>query len=247
MRVLFYVLFFLAFQIEVRVRASGDQLIQEPQFCLEKADVCALSSYKEPFHFSGKGAEWHLERASAVVRHSLSSIELVKGKIWVNKVGDGFSLKTIYGEIVSEDGGGFFVEQTNAKIIVKNLDARMKVNLRGGKVLEVPEGFETWLGPVNSLGFSSTGVVQPVEIKVIAAELGPLFIGGSKKFASQLSYYRDRWGDLEQRSAKLYKEVVLRELASISQKEKEAIESENRKKEAIRQQKELFFQRAFSR
>lgn len=243
LRLLLFVLFF---QADVRVRASAGSVLEEPSHCLTQENVCAVSAYKNSFHFRKGKLAWSMPDKSSVVRHSLTHLEFVKGGLWVESAIPGFSVQTLYGRIKA-DSGGFYISEKDGKIWFQNLDADVSVELRGGRTVNLPEGFEVWFGPVNDVGVATTGVVRPIELAKVAELIGPVFSGGKKKFSEQLVYYRDRWGDLTARAASLYKNEVLREMASIQEAEEAAVRKKRQAEEARSRQKELFLQRAFSR
>lgn len=233
--------------MEVRVKASANQIIQEPSFCIEKKKVCAIKAQGTAFHLNQNQTKWHLSNNSSVVRQDKQNIKFVEGSLWIEKSNSEFKVTTVFADVVSEDGGGFWVYEKNGKIWVRNMDGIVKLNLRGGVALEVPEGFEIWIGAVDHNGVTSHGVVQAINMNEIGKDLLKIYSGSKHEFIEALTYYRDRWGDLNQRSTVLYKDVVVRELASI---EKNILAEENKKKSKLEEKeklRQLYLQKSLGR
>lgn len=240
--------FILAFQLEVRVRASGEQLVQEPSQCLKKSDSsCALQAGKGGFHLSQEGLRWHLASGSAVIRESTTRLEFVRGSFWLEKSKNTFEVQTIFGLVTSLDGGGFWILEEDGKLWLRNLDASLSVKTRAGQVVALPEGFEVWIGSLNSSGQANVGVPRAIKLSEVMGDLAKMYQGSKEGFISQVTYFRDRWGDLSQRSAQLYEAETRRELASQAAeeaKENERLLRQSKEKERRRQ---LFLERALGR
>ena len=240
--------FILAFQLEVRVRASAEQLVQEPSQCLRKSDSsCALQAGKGGFHLTQGDLRWHLANGSAVIRESSARLEFVKGHFWLEKSKTSFEVQTVYGQVTSLDGGGFWIFEKNGQLWIRNLDASLSIKTRTGQSVSLPEGFEVWLGALNSGGVASVGVPRAINLSEVMGDLAKMYQGSKKDFISQVTYFRDRWGDLSHRSAQLYELETRRELASQAAeeaKENERVKRLNKEKE---QRRQLFLERALGR
>ncbi|WP_374073299.1 hypothetical protein [Bdellovibrio bacteriovorus] len=237
-------LFLLAFQMEVRVRASGD-VLQQPSACLKSKETCAIQVTGSAFHLLQESQKVHASEGSTLVRLSPTQWRLVKGNLWLEK-GAGVEVETLYGTMKASHGQYWVVEKGD-KVLVRNIDATLHVTLRDGKSLEVPEGFEFWIAGVNSKGISDYGMIQPIDMKEHLPLWNSLYRGSKNDFIKEVVHVRENWGDLAEKSSLIYKTVVQREIASEQEKQRLLDEKKQRKAAELRQMKELYRQRVFER
>ncbi|WP_413581468.1 hypothetical protein [Bdellovibrio sp. HCB288] len=237
-------MFLLAFQVEVRVRASADTL-QEPAACLKSSESCALHVVGPAFHLKQGNLKIHAGEKSTLVRLSQEKWRLVKGVLWVESA-PGVQVETPFMTAKSSHGQYWIIER-GEKQIVRNIDAELHVVLRDGKKLEVPGGFEFWVSGINSKGKNEFGMIQTVDLKDHLLQWNQLFVGTKEQFKSEVSHLRGNWADLSERGASLYEKIALRQLASVE--EARRIEEEKKREAQAERQKtrELMFQRAFDR
>ncbi len=177
-------IFLLAFQMEVRVRASGD-VLQQPSACLKSQETCAIQVVGEGFHLVQDSFKLHAAEGTALVRLSKKQWRLVKGTLWLEE-GRNLEIETLFGSMQASQGQYWVLEQ-GSRIVVRNINADLKVTLRDGKKLEVPDGFEFWMGGVNSKNRSEYGMVQPIEMKDHLPLWKSLY-RGSKVISSKKSF-----------------------------------------------------------
>lgn len=235
-------LFLLAFQMEVRVRAAGD-LIEQPAACLKAKETCAIQVTGPGFHFLKETVQVHASEGSTLVRLSESQWRFVKGNLWIEK-GKGLSVETLYGNTQSTVGQYWLIEQGD-RIVVRNMNADLKVTLRDGKTLEVPEGFEFWMSGLNSKGKSDFGMIQPIDMKEHLPLWNSLYRGSKNAFIKEVVHMRENWGDVTEKSSFIYKNVAQREIASEQAKQR-AVELKKAREAAEREKtKAFFFQKVF--
>lgn len=237
--------FLMAFQMEVRVRAAGD-LMEQPSACLKAKETCALRVTGSAFHFEKDELKLHASEGTSLVRLAPEQWRLVKGALWVEANGRGLQLETLYANM-SATFGQYWVLEKDSKILVRNMSASLKVVLRDGKTLEVPEGFEVWISGVNSKGQSEYGMIEPLNMKEHLVLWNSLYRGSKESFVKEVRHYRENWGDLTLKSSHLYQALVEREIASANDRA-QAEEALRRRKAAEAQKiKDLYRQRVFER
>lgn len=237
-------LFLLAFQMEVRVRASGD-LIEQPSACLNSKETCAIQVTGKAFHLVQESLKLHAPVNTALIRLGSQQWRFVKGTLWVEK-GSQMNLETLYGDLSAEQGQYWVVDQGD-RILVRNMNANLVVKLRDGKTLNVPEGFEFWMSGLNSQGKSEFGMIQPVDMKEHLLLWNSLYRGSKESFIKEVVHLRENWGDLAEKSSVIYKGLVERKIASEAEKKKQIEEKKARQAAELRQMRELYRQRVFER
>lgn len=238
-------LFILAFQMEVRVRASAD-VLEHPSQCLAKAQSsCAIQAQGEGFHLVTNRVSLHATKGSTLLRHSPDQWRLIQGNLWVDK-GKSLRIETLFGEIASEQGSFWVLEKGN-KVWIRNISSSLKVTLRDGKVLDLPEGFEFWISGLNSRGVSEYGMLQPIDIKEHLVLWSSLYQGSKEDFVKEVSHLKANWGDLAEKSSSIYKSLVMRELASEEEKRAALQRQKEQKEFELRRMKDAFRARAFER
>lgn len=238
-------LFVLAFQMEVRVRASAE-IMQQPTQCLaEKAVSCAIQATHEGFHYQQYGLKVHAVKGSTLIRQSLKSWRLVRGALWVEK-GSNFEVETVYGNITGQQGQ-FWVLDQSKRVLIRNVDADLKITLRDGKVLELPQGFEFWISGLNTEGKSLYGMLQPVDLKDHLSLWSSLYQGSKADFVDAVAHLKYNWGDMAEKSSALYKSVVMRGIASEEERKLALVRKKEREEQEIKKMKEIYRARVFER
>lgn len=237
-------IFILAFQVEVRVRASGE-LLEQPALCLKTQDICSLQINNDAFHFEKKDLRFHATPHSTLSRLSLSSWKLIRGNLWVEK-GRGLEVETLYGSIQGT-GGSYWVLDQGDKVILRNITADLSMNLRDGSRISIPEGFEVWVSGINTDGKSSYGMIRPIDMKEHLPLWSSLFRGSKEDFIAQSRSLKERWGDLAVKGSDLYQKVVDRRIASADEKKRQDDEIKAQKAAERQRVRELFYKRTFER
>lgn len=239
-----FLIFLLAFQVEVRVRASGG-VLQQPPTCLKTQETCAIQVTHESFHLIDENLKIHAREGATLMRLSENQWRFVKGAVWIEK-GPHLEIETLYGSIRASQGQYWLIEQGD-QVLVRNMNADLKVTLRDGKKLEVPEGFEFWIAGLNSKGKSEFGMVQPVDMKKHLPLWNSLYRGTKDAFINEVTQLRESWGDLAEKSSSLYKKVAERQIASAEEKQRDIVKNREMKAAKRRQLQEMYRQRVFER
>lgn len=237
-------LFVLAFQVEVRVRASGG-VMEQPPACLNSKETCALQVTSSPFHYENSQVKLHVGKDSTVSRLSGRNWQLMKGTLWVES-GKELKVSTLYGDFEAPLGSYWLIEQDH-QVVVRNIDADLNVTLRDGKKISVPEGFEVWIGGINSEGKSDYGMIRPIDMKEHIPLWASLFKGNKEAFVKQVQDLKENWGDLVAKSSEIYQDTVDRKLASIAERDKKEQEAKARAAAERERIRRLFYERTFER
>ena len=237
-------IFLMAFQLEVRVRAS-EELLEQPAQCLKSQELCSLKIGSESFHFEKNGVRLHVNANSTVSRQAVNSWKLIHGSLWVED-GDRVQVDTLYGLITGIRGSFWAIEQAD-KVLLRNITADLEVSLRDGRSVSVPEGFEVWIGGIGVDGKSTYGMIRPIDMKDHLTLWAQIYPGSKSEFLSAVKELKERWGDVAVKGSEIYQGVVDRRIASAEEKLKQA-EERKAKAAAERQRvRELFYQRTFER
>jgi hypothetical protein len=239
-----FLIFILAFQMEIRVRAEAP-LMQEPVHCLSQKTPCVIQAAAGAFHFKSEHLSLHATPKSVLAEDAENSWRYLSGNLWVEK-SKNLKMHTIYADLTSERGS-FWLVENEGKLFVRNVNADLVVQLRDGKKLNVPEGFEFWIGGINSLGRSEFGMIRPIDIKQHLALWNELYQGDKEDFVAEVKEMKQYWGDLVARSGDIYKNQVQRKLASIEDEKQSAKEKKRREEAHKAKVRELYRQRVFER
>ena len=178
-----FLIFLLAFQMEVRVRASGD-ILQQPTACLKSKETCAIHVTGSAFHLSKDNFGLHAKENSTLMRLSSSQWRLIKGTLWIEKSA-GVEVETPYATTKAPHGQYWLIEK-GSQVVVRNIDAELQVVLRDGKKLEVPAGFEFWISGINSKGQSEYGMIRPIDMKEHLPVWNALYSGSKENFVKEV-------------------------------------------------------------
>lgn len=236
-------IFILAFQLEVRVRASTETL-QEPEACLQGKSACAVQVLKSGFHLTNNSQSFHATPGATVMRLSAAQWRLIKGTVWVEK--GALEVQTAYADMKASHGQYWVIDQED-RVIVRNMDANLAVTLRDGKVVQVPEGFEFWVAGVDSQGKTDYGMIRPIEMKEHLPLWNSLYVGTKENFKKEVERYKITWGDLAAKSAAIYKEIINRKIAAEEASEQAQALRAKQKADEARRVRQMYWQRSFER
>lgn len=235
-------LFLIAFQLEVRVRASGE-VLQQPDSCLKDKSACAIQVVGDSFKFTRGSLKLVAAQDSTLARIRTKVWRFIKGTLWVQE-SDGLKVETVFGSL-SADRGQFWVLDQGSNVLVRNVDSDLKIHLRDGKRLELPEGFEVWISGINSRGQTEYGVLRPIDIKAHLPVWNSLYEGSKEEFIRDVTKTKEFWGDLAEKSSRIYSGLVQRELASYQEKKDALEKGQNLKQEKQRKTRQLYWQKVF--
>ena len=216
-------LFFLCFSIEVRVKASASPtLFQSPHKI-----------------FSLKTAELVIRGQKGLVLEKLDPkyFKYIDGNIWF-KTTTSLRVKTVFGDVSSRGAGEFWILKDDRGVRVRNVTAQVDLYFRDGKKLELPEGFEVWLGGLDERGQTTFGMIEPIDQKNHIRMWASLYKGDAKLFKKEVVQFRERQQDIQIYAAELYRGVARRHIASVE----ESAKQEKERQERIQKQKKEFRQ-----
>ena len=242
-KVLHLVLFLLAFQMEVRVRAS-EGAISYPENCLGRVSPCSLRISTDKWSFDAGNV--HLRAtANTILIESEKAKEwkLVEGTLWVENA-PSLKVKTVSAE-AEGSSGQYWVFAQKDRIVFRNISAKLVVTLKDHSKLDVPRGFEIWVGPVNSEAQVEHGMVEPVDLKSHLKAWYELYPGTKSQFVSEVQDLKDQWADLTEQSGDIYKKVVERKLAALHEEKHKQLEIKKKKEEERQRMREEFHRRVF--
>jgi hypothetical protein len=237
-------IFILAFQVEVRVRASGD-LLQNPENCLKTQEFCAIQANHKNFHYDETSTKLHMESSSVAQRLSENNWKFVSGALWVEQ-GKKLTIETLYATMKAPVGQYWVIEK-NDRIVIRNINADLTVVFRDGKKMDVPEGFEFWVGGINSRGVSEYGMIQPINIRDHLPLWQSLFQGSKEEFISAVRKQKENWGDLVEVSSQIYRKSADRQIASVERAAQVKAEKARRTEAGYEKIRKLFYERTFNR
>lgn len=237
-------IFLMAFQLEVRVRASAAYL-EQPSRCLSTQESCAIQATGEAFHYNQNGVKIHTEPNSLLVRHSQQSWRLIKGSLWLEQ-GEDLEVETLFGYVRS-GSGGFWVLDQGDQIVIRNIGAEVSVTLRDGKKLDLPQGFQFWIKGMNSKGVSEYGMLEPIDVVDHLFRWNSLYVGTKDSFLKEARTLKQKWPVWVEESSLIYQTLAERKIASAVAQQKQEKEQQQRLIEERRRLKQLYHQRVFER
>lgn len=228
-------LFFLAFNLEVRVHAAeivqlpnATEIQQEPADCLGDLSVaCALHTMpEEKFKLILGESTVVLDQSTVVVRGGGSnSLTLVDGAVWVQGKTP-VTVRTEYGEIKA-GAGDFWVVRVESRVVVVASGVQVEMWPRGGsESIVVERGWENWLGRVNREGRAETGLPRAIQLKEHFERWARLYPGTKVKFEQDVKAFQEVWMSASKRAAEIHQILFNRKMASL--------EEEKAKKDIVR-------------
>jgi hypothetical protein len=236
--------FILAFQMEVRVRASAD-LMQEPQGCLStKETSCFIKAATQSGGLKLKKGAVYLKQSSIVERKSQQTWTFVQGTAWFHSGGG--TVRSLYGDL-SWTEGDFWIKEEENRILIRNVSADLTLELRDGRKLQPPSGFEFWLAGVDFDSKSKFGMIRPIEVAGFIKDWAELYPGTPKEFKKEVESLKQDWESLPEISSAIYQDEANRQIATAEAKE----EAEKSRQKALQDERErmkaLFYHRTFNR
>lgn len=235
----------MAFQVEVRVRAS-DKVVQEPVACISRENKeCSVYVAGSTFHLNSEAINIHGKHGSTFTRIEAGRWRLVRGTLWIEKAHD-LVFETIYGHIMSRSGQ-FWIIEGEQKITIRNIDAELFVTLADGKKLELPPGFEFWVAGINSKGNNEHGMIQPIVLREHLSQWATLYSGSRRNFLNEAKSLSHRWVDLVEKGAYIYREELDRKVATAAYEDQKRKDASKALELQRQKNKKLYFQRTFER
>ena len=226
------ILFLLAFQLEVRVKADAPKGI--------------FSVEKNAFHLRTEDLKIHAAPGSTLEKTKTGNWKLLQGNFWVERAQHN-SFETLYADITGTNGEFWISANSGEKIWVRNFSSDLKVTLRDGKTVDIPHGFQMWVSGLNSEAHSEYGMVEPINMKTQIPQWYRIYPDGKKAFTKKMAALKMSWGDVAETGSQIYKAQALRKIASVEDQEKSAADRKRRSEAETRRIRELYRARVFDR
>lgn len=200
--------------LEVRVRASQSAMPVGPSACT--GATCVSKIEGKAWHLGAKGKTISFFPGSLVEKQT-TGWKLLKG---VARVTDGRTLDTVLGRLKVESGEAWILDEGERHITVRVIRNPQVFVLPDGRILEIPEGHQVWIGGRDSQGHSVYGVPQPIlladQLKTAARQQG-LSREQVRALAAEL---KELWAHRAEATADLHHAAASRYLASVEAERK---------------------------
>lgn len=210
-------IFLMAFQLEVRVKASS-AVLEIPEHCLNNDSACALKIRDPAFHFAKDKSKFHASKDSMLERQSPRNWKLMKGNLWVEKAG-GTVFETVFGSAKATHGE-YWISTGEDRIYFRNISSDLEVTLRDGRTVQTPAGFQFWISGLNSSAKSEFGMIEPIDMRLLLPTWYLLFQGTKEAFTAKIRDIRQGWGNVVEISSEIYRQQALRRVASAEKQNK---------------------------
>lgn len=246
------VVFFFTFNVHVKVNAQDyvqllpdNKVIEEPEDCILKSSVCAIKTHwNRKFELQVGSSLVIIDGRSIVLRTGSDSIRLVRGGVWVRAIGK-FRIVTEYGIIKGQDGE-MWVRRKNNKVYAKATFHDLQMKPKGGhNILDLPTGFQNWLGPVDQRGAATTGMPSPIDFEDHIIRWARLFPGTAKEFTRKVRQLQKVWSDAVYSAGPFHADFVNRQLATAAEQERIEAERLRRIQEENRRLRQRFRRRNY--
>ncbi|MBX2986541.1 MAG: hypothetical protein KF802_01470 [Bdellovibrionaceae bacterium] len=239
-------IFILAFQVNLRVKAVSDATpVGDPENCWTQAEGrCDVQAGRRPLRLKSAGLELWAEGESLLSRDS-TQWRFLKGSVRAS--GEKTSeLSFPQGKLLSQ-GGEFWILEDGPRFVARAVRGSLRVEVRDGRELNVPEGLEVWIGPMSTSGQIAHGVPTLIPLEDHLKRWSRLGDLPREKFVQEAKELKERWKGREQSSSDLYQRVADRHLASIAEEKEKKAERERRQKAERDRFRRLLYERAFER
>jgi len=180
-----------------------------------------------------------------ILQNEGDGLVLMKGIAWFNQSGT-VQVRTLYGHAKGKFAN-FWLLYDGEKILVRNIKGSLQFEMRDQSIVEIPEGFQIWVGPIDATAKSTHGVLEPIPLKEHLALWSQVYSGDKKSFLKAAQELKEDWANVVEKSAVFYRTSVERELANIAnEKERQALQEQEKRDSKVRLKQE-FYQRSFAR
>lgn len=219
-------LFMAAFQMEVRVRAS-EPSVSMPDSCVGRLFPCSFKVNSDKWSYTAGAIRLH-----ASVESILSEIDkgvewkLIDGTLWVENA-PSMKVKTLASQAEGSNGT-YWVIAEKSRVVYRNISSKLIITFIDESQIEVPKGFEVWVGSVNSESIVEHGMVEPIDLKTHLKSWYELYPGKRQQFISEVQDLKDQWSDLIEKSGDMYKRIAERKIAALEEVQNQKIEKKRR-------------------
>jgi hypothetical protein len=238
-------LFLAAFQIEVRVRAS-ESAMTYPENCLGKTVPCSFKVTEDKWSFESGNVKLSAGSNAILTAEDIKSKEwkLISGTLWVQN-GPSVKIRTAFAQAEGSSGQYWVFADKDGRVVFRNISSKLIVTFKDQTKMEIPRGFEVWVGNVNSQAKTEHGMIEPINLKEHLKAWYELYPGKREQFVSEVQDLKDQWSDLIEQSGDIYKKVAERELAALDDKKRAQLEIQRKKEEERLRIRAEFHKRVF--
>ncbi len=215
MRLFRWFFFFLAFGLQVKVKAER---IEEPKQCWKSDSICSIS-IKNNFEVVQVGeSQITLASESVLIRKSSKELAFVKGVFWV-KAEAPLSIKTPFAQIELVQSevwvlllpGGKDSAKDSPKDIVRVVDGKALVKQNIGvneEFYEIPKFFEQSFGPIMMSGRAKNSMLEAMDFRGHLEVWSRMYRGEKEQFRDELEKIHQGYLEALQESSDFYKRVL---------------------------------------
>lgn len=230
--------FLMAFQLEVRVRA---EVVTLPEACHSKQS-CAYSVFEKSETLKISCGHVQASQGSVMISHP-EGCEFVRGAVFIGDLQAPFQI--LQGQVSSE--GSFLVFKQDEKIYLQAIDKPLTVGLRDGEKFNLVPGFRVWLGKLDAAKKIERAVPQEIKYETYKSWLGESFQEWQPVLALSDKELQELWSHNHELASAQYRDEVTRQIASSNQKKQEEAERIRRRMEEQARLKRDFYDRVFGR
>jgi len=237
-------LFIAAFQMEVRVRAS--ESMSFPENCLGKTVPCSFKVTTDKWSFESGNIKLNAGQGAILIAQDEKSKEwkLVSGTLWAQNA-PSVKIKTVNAVAEGSSGQYWVLAESDDRVVFRNITSKLVLTFKDQTKLEVPRGFEVWVGGINSQAKTEHGMVEPINLKQHLKAWYELYPGSRTQFVSEVQDLKDQWADLIEQSGDIYKKVAERKLAALDEKKRQLMEIKRKQEEERQRIRNEFHKRVF--
>lgn len=240
-------LFLLAFQMNIRVRASGPApLLAVPPGCLRQQLACSVDVGARPWHWSVPEMKLDAVGGSVLQRND-GQWNLVKGTLRVRSLEETVTLRSLHGVMSIAAGSEAWLVTAEDKITFRAVRGTLRLAVRDGSHIDVPEGLEIWIGAINVRGENMHGVPEPISLLEHSRLLARLHVGSKEALKTEIAETKERWKERHLIAAEIYDRVAERHLASVAETERRQRAQAAQVQAERQRMKQLLFHKVFER
>lgn len=245
MKWLQFIAVFIAFQVEIHVKASSpsdEGVLFRPESCLRGKEDCEVKVGADSFVLPGERGELKAAPAALLSRFE-GHWKLMRGVVRVREREIDFA----FGKILKGSQEVWILDTGGDQVTLRAVAGPSEILLKDGRQVEIPQGFEIWVGSISSDGKNSYGV--PTEIHIVDhlqrwAKMDHL---NREKLEEGMKELSALWKDRPQIASHLYQSVIDRQIASVQ--EEQRVLAKRRKSQEMEQEsyRRLLRQTAFEK
>lgn len=220
-------------------------LVTMPEGCLGQKSACAVKTGDDTFRSKSLiNSELFLFHNTSVFVDSTGYLFLLSGTLRSQSY-KLTQIRSIFADFSFQ--GDVYFRSEKDKVLARNVAGTMKITLRDGTDLILPEGFEIWIAGLDMNKKSSLGMYRKLDLKDHIRLWSLSFEGGKKAFLKDLAEYKETYTQIRKNEVELFRGV-----ASDLQQKNEAKEQAHERREFLQKRdkevrRKLFFERTFSR